>query len=317
MNATSETSASSNASKVDEIFGFLREAASPKNRKTTFILLYAVLALSVWKYVPSAPRFADSSSGRCVLSAETFANDEEKTDPDAVATFNAPNFSATFVMNENSATFNLAKGSGESSAMKPLDGTLDGEISTLDFLWNARKIGAAFLLMGVIPALCVKFLFKESLTQYGLTLGDAKRTFRTFLTFAPIMLLLGWLSAGEKAFYSVYPYNPAAGVSWRFLLLHSATYLFLYYAAWEFMFRGFIQRGLEGTVGATTAVLIQVLASTMLHYGHPASETFGCVAGGLLWGFLAIRTRSLASGWAQHALLGIALDWGLIFAAGR
>ncbi len=307
MSTTSETSdASPQTPTVDTIFGFLREIASPKNRKATFILLYAVFALTVWKYIPSAPRFADPISGRCVFSAKTLAGGEEGKSENAAIV-------------ETSATFATSGESAVSVAptIKPLDGTLDAQVSTLDFLWNARKIWAAFFLMGVIPALCVKFLFKESLAQYGLTLGDARRTVRTFLTFAPIMLLLGWLSADEKAFYDVYPYNPAAGASWRLLALHSASYLFLYYAAWEFMFRGFIQRGLEGTVGATTAVLIQVLASTMLHYGHPASETFGCVAGGFLWGFLAIRTRSLASGWAQHALLGIALDWGLIFAAGR
>ncbi len=62
-------------------------------------------------------------------------------------------------------------------------------------------------------------------------------------------------------------------------------------------------------MGATNALLVQVLASVLLHIGKPVSETYAAIAGGLLWGLLAYRTRSLFSGMLQHYLLGIALDW--------
>jgi membrane protease YdiL (CAAX protease family) len=56
------------------------------------------------------------------------------------------------------------------------------------------------------------------------------------------------------------------------------------------------------------AVLIQTAASALLHIGSPATETFGAILAGLLWGALALRTRSLLSGLGQHYVLGISLD---------
>ncbi len=290
-------------SMIRSALAFAFDLIAPQNRKATIILCYAVFALTLWKYIPSAPRLADPETGKCVLSAQTFEND---------------NIGAVFGI--SNAVFSPANSpeSLKSEPNQPLDGTLSAETTPLRFLWGARKHWAAFLLMGVFPALIVKFVFREKLSDYGVGWGDRSRTLRAFFMLAPILFALGWASGlgdAGRAFYTVYPYNPAAGVSWTALILHTVSYFCLYYLAWEFMFRGFLLRGLAPTVGFSTAVWIQVVISTALHFGHPASETFGCIAGGLLWGFLALRTRSIFAGWGQHALLGIALDWSLIFAA--
>lgn len=285
------------------MFGFVRDLLSPQNRKATIILCYAVFALTLWKYLPSAPRFADPETGKCVLGAQTFEND---------------NIGAVFEKSNAVPTSANSTESLNSKPIKPLDGTLSAETTPLRFLWGARKHWAAFLLMGVFPMLIVKFVFREKLSDYGVGFGDRTRTIRSFLMLAPILFAVGWASGlgdAGRAFYTVYPYNPAAGVSWTTLILHTVSYFCLYYFAWEFMFRGFLLRGLAPTVGFSTAVWLQVVISTALHFGHPAAETFGCIAGGLFWGFLALRTRSIFSSWGQHALLGIALDWSLILAA--
>lgn len=285
------------------MLGFVLNLVAPQNRKATIILCYAVFALTLWKYLPPAPRFADPETGKCVLTAQTFEND---------------NIGAVFgKSNDAPKTENLTE-SLHSEAVKPLDGTLSDETTLPRFLWGARKHWAAFFLMGVFPMLIVKFVFREKLSDYGVCWGVRSRTLRSFFMLAPILFALGWASGlgdAGRAFYTVYPYNPAAGVSWNALIFHTISYFCLYYFAWEFMFRGFLLRGLAPTTGFSTAVWIQVVISTALHFGHPASETFGCIAGGLLWGFLALRTRSIFAGWGQHALLGIALDWSLILAA--
>ena len=41
--------------------------------------------------------------------------------------------------------------------------------------------------------------------------------------------------------------------------------------------------------------------------GKPPSEAFVSILGGLLWGWLACRARSIVSGSLQHAFLGIGL----------
>ncbi len=236
---------------VDYLLSFVRKGSY----KPTIILLYAVIALSLWKYIPAAPPLADAN-GHLI--------------------------------------FNTAG------------------VTSLSFLMGARKIIAAFFLMGVFPWCIIRYIFKENPAEYGLCWGNRVRTVRTFLMFLPFMIVIGALSGLDNSFYSVYPYNPWAGGGSLLFGIHALCYFVLYYLAWEFMFRGFIQHGMESSCGASNAVLIQIVLTTMLHYGHPFSEVLGTILGGLIWGFLVYRTGSIFSGWWQHAILGITLDFSLI-----
>jgi|GEM_PF-541486 len=103
--------------------------------------------------------------------------------------------------------------------------------------------------------------------------------------------------------------RPAPARCWPWLFASHAICYLMFYVGWEFYFRGFMLIGLEESLGRASALLLQVMASCLLHIGSPATETFGAILGGLLWGLLVFRTRSLLSGLAQHYLLGISLDW--------
>jgi len=47
--------------------------------------------------------------------------------------------------------------------------------------------------MGLLPALIVKFVFRERLRDYSVGLGIGVRTLRTFRNFAPYFLIAGYL----------------------------------------------------------------------------------------------------------------------------
>jgi membrane protease YdiL (CAAX protease family) len=168
------------------------------------------------------------------------------------------------------------------------------------------------LLMGLLPAIVIKLVSRERLIDYGAGPGNVVRTSRTMAIFVPCFLLAGYLGAGNSALREVFPINPRAGESAGMFALHTTT-LFAYYVGWEFWFRGVMLFGLRETVGDANAVLIQALASSLLHIGSPATETFGAILGGILWGMLALRTRSIWSGLLQHFSLGWALDWTVCF----
>jgi len=170
------------------------------------------------------------------------------------------------------------------------------------------SFASCFVLLGVVPVLLIKLLFREKLGQYGAQLGDRARTVRSILLLAPLFVLGGYVASKDPAVVAEYPINPRAGASSAMFALHTCTYL-LYYLGWEFHFRGFLQSGLRGTMGVTNALLVQVLASTLLHIGKPDSEIYGAILGGILWGVLAYRTRSLLSGLVQHFALAVSLDW--------
>ena len=170
----------------------------------------------------------------------------------------------------------------------------------------------AFVLFGLIPALVVKFGFRQRLADYGVGLGDRFLTVRSFLVLAPAIILMAWLSSRLPAIRAYFPINRSAGASPGMFALHAAT-LVLCCLGWEFYFRGFMQFGLRQSQGDFPAILVQTMASTLAHLGRPWPEVYACIAAGLVWGFLAFRTRSLLSGFLQHALLAVALDWFICY----
>lgn len=166
---------------------------------------------------------------------------------------------------------------------------------------------ATFVLMGVLPALVVRLVFGESLDNYGLGLGNVTRTFRSFLIVLPFAVAGTYGSSMDPQVAAVYPLNPDAGRSLELFGLHAAAYA-SFYLGWEFYFRGFMQQGLAPACGIVPAVLVQTLASGLAHIGKPPIELFASIVGGMLWGWLVCRTRSIVSGCLLHAVLGIGLD---------
>ena len=186
-----------------------------------------------------------------------------------------------------------------------------------DFWRGAIPLFAALILFGLIPMGIIKWGFRERLADYGLQMGIAHRTVRSFLLAAPLIVVIAVRTGYNPAFYDVYPLNETIRpqhiqIGMNLFVIHTICYIG-YYFGWEFLFRGFLQHGLSERCGIPTAILIQTLTSAMLHYGHPAVEVFGAIIAGLIWGFIAYRTRSILSGFGQHTLLGIVLDWVLIF----
>jgi hypothetical protein len=167
---------------------------------------------------------------------------------------------------------------------------------------------STLVLLGIIPALVVKLVFHQRLADYGVQWGDRVRTVRSFLVLAPICVLCGFLASCDPAVREYYPINRHAGQMFGF---HAISYA-AFYLGWEFHFRGFMLFGLRRALGDVNSILVQVLASSMLHFGRPAVEVYSSIFAAAFWGWLAFRTRSLASGTLQHYLLGAALDWFIV-----
>jgi membrane protease YdiL (CAAX protease family) len=175
---------------------------------------------------------------------------------------------------------------------------------------------ATAIFLGVIPALVVKFILRERLSSYGVQLGRWRFSSLAIFLASPLVIVIGYCTAQVPAFQAMYPINPVALDSATALGWHLFGQIF-FYAAWEFHFRGFVQYGLERKTGIGTAICIQALVSTLAHFGRPGSEVFGAILGGLLWGALAWRTRSLLAGFCQHWLLGASLDFFIFRSVSR
>jgi membrane protease YdiL (CAAX protease family) len=188
-----------------------------------------------------------------------------------------------------------------------------------DFFVGESKLISAFIFFGIVPILIVKFVFREKLSDYGLQLGEIIRTVRSFCIALPFIIFIAVTAGNGDLFCDVYPFNVglrrcnlSSELDTKIFVIHSIFYVG-YYFGWEFMFRGFIQHGLTDKCGVGIAILVQTIISVMLHFGHPVQEIFGSICAGLVWGYLAYRSRSIISGFAQHTFLGIILDWKLIY----
>jgi membrane protease YdiL (CAAX protease family) len=170
---------------------------------------------------------------------------------------------------------------------------------------------SAFLLLGVVPLLLVKLVFKEPLSAYGVGIGDFVFGCKAVVIIAPVMILLAYSSASLPEFRAEYPLNPLAGESTGQFLQHAVFYLF-FYLGWEFCFRGFVQFGLRDAMGDWNAILVQTALSCLLHIGKPSGEIYGSIVGALVWGVVAFRSRSLLSPILTHWLLGLSLDFFIV-----
>ncbi len=165
--------------------------------------------------------------------------------------------------------------------------------------------------LGLIPAAIIKCVFREKLSDYGLQVGDRKLTLRFLIVGTPIFLVGAMLASRDPILQDFFPINKQAGAATPFAL-HALTYA-LFYLGWEFHFRGFVQFGLTDSMGRANAILVQTMASALLHIGQPTTETFAAIGGGLIWGWFAARSKSILSGLVQHMVLGIALDAILVY----
>lgn len=172
---------------------------------------------------------------------------------------------------------------------------------------------SAFLMLGVLSLLLIKFVFKENLNAYGMGIGDWRFGLKAFALLAPILILSTYPSSKMPDFRLEYPFFKNAGISPIKFFNHAAAYVF-YYAGWEMFFRGMMQFGLRSTLGDWNAVLVQTIASCLVHIGKPDGEIFSSILGGIAWGIIAFRTNSIWYIFLMHWLLGVSLDWFICYA---
>lgn len=178
-----------------------------------------------------------------------------------------------------------------------------------DFEASLYMFAAAFLVMGILPVLMVRFGFRESLRDYGLNLGEWRRGLSvTLFLFVLIAVLLIYPASQTEEIRAFFPFDRAAGDSiFAFFRLQFFRGLF-FYSAWEFFFRGFVLFGLRRYIGDGIAICVQTIPSCLWHIGMPAPEIFSSLVAGILFGILALRTRSIFWVFLLHYLIGVVLD---------
>lgn len=167
----------------------------------------------------------------------------------------------------------------------------------------------AFVLLGLVPLALIVFAFRDDPRTYGLRIGDWKAGMQTTgLLFPIIAIALLYPASLTGEMRNFYPFAREAGDSASDFLLLEIPRGVLFYTAWEFFFRGFMLFGLRPYVGDWLAICIQTIPSCLWHIGMPTGELLSSIAGGVLFGVMAIRTNSILWPFCLHYLIGIGLD---------
>ncbi len=175
---------------------------------------------------------------------------------------------------------------------------------------------ASLLLFGLVPCLVYRGLLGLPLRDLGIGAGDRGYGLRFTAVVVPLLVVPAMLLAARLPdVRTEYPLARGIGSALGPFLLFEAAYL-LYYVGWEIFFRGFLVLGLERRIGALPAVALSTLVSTAVHYGKPEGEVWGAVVVGVIFGWLAIRTRSVLYPFLLHAAVGILTDVFIVLGPG-
>lgn len=168
----------------------------------------------------------------------------------------------------------------------------------------------------VIPALVIRFRFKEKLRDYGISPKGSMSEYRIYLLMLCVMLPLVLYFSGTASFQERYPfYNLAPGEPlWPRFWLWQLLYLFQFFAL-EFFFRGFMVLGLRQRFGYYS-VFVMTIPYCMIHFGKPMPETVAAIIAGIVLGTLSLQSRSVWMGILIHYTVAITMDLAALWRQG-
>jgi membrane protease YdiL (CAAX protease family) len=168
-----------------------------------------------------------------------------------------------------------------------------------------------FLLLLVIPVVVV--LIVESrplwiLAGLGVRFGNTRIGLLFLLVGSPVAVLVGYVASTRPEVRDWYPYSKDVCTRVKGLVFYEVGYILLYYATWEFLYRGLLFFPLLNSIGFLPAMAISTILSTFHHIGFPKSEIVAALAGGVLFCAIAFYTQSVFYPFVLHALVGVSLD---------
>jgi membrane protease YdiL (CAAX protease family) len=172
-----------------------------------------------------------------------------------------------------------------------------------DFTSQLYRFVFTFTIFFLIPVVIIKGVFRKQLGEFGLTAGDHHFGIKFVVMSVLVLPLPLYLTTSNPDFLQEYPLWKDVGTSIGNYFLWISLYL-LYYIGWEFFFRGFMQFSLIDRIAPFYIIMMQTLPSTLIHIGKPEGETIAAILGGIIFGAVALRTRSILYPLLVHWYIG-------------
>lgn len=168
--------------------------------------------------------------------------------------------------------------------------------------------GTQVLFYGVVPLVAVRALGIRP-RDVGWRWSGTWRHGSTYAALFAVALPVVIVVSGSADFLEFYPIleieSGQEGV-WNDLLIWWPFYA-AQFVAIEAFFRGVLVLGLSKFIGSAS-ILVATVPYMMIHFVKPPAEALASVVGGLVLGFLALRTRSIVWGIALHIAVAASMD---------
>lgn len=176
-------------------------------------------------------------------------------------------------------------------------------------LWAAATLlalpGLLFVLIGGSP------------TAAGMRLGDARFGLAAVAVATLVAIPVLYLASGDAALMNSYPWAGAwvGGTPGR--LLGWAVVYAVYYLAFEAFYRGFLLHAVAEAWGRSAGLWVQALCATLVHLGKPLPELLAAAPASLLFGVIALRSRSVVYPALLHLVVGLTIDVAVLSRHGQ
>ena len=193
-----------------------------------------------------------------------------------------------------------------------IQSSADNNLPTLR--WWVMLVMIFYLL---IPALIIKFGWRQDLSAYGLRPGTEARSVQLLGACVALMLPLVYLMSLTEGFAAKYPFlqiyngEPYIGQT---LLIWELIY-FLQFFGIEFFFRGFLVHSLKPSLGLYS-IFVMTVPYCMVHFGKPPVETISAIIAGIFLGWLSYRNGSIWLGLILHCTVAFSMDIFALHAKG-
>jgi len=176
-------------------------------------------------------------------------------------------------------------------------------------LW--QWIGVQTLLFSIIPILWLR-KFKVKHGDVGLAPGNLRFGLKTAFTLIALALPIMAYGASQPAFKAYYPiWAPARTSAFNFLFLELAVLLMMFNT--EFYFRGLLLFSLDRKLqnlkhGRWIAILLDSFIYMLAHIGKPGLEVPYSFFVGVVFCWLALKSKSIVPSLAAHWISSVLFD---------
>ncbi|MEO5857705.1 MAG: CPBP family intramembrane glutamic endopeptidase [Pyrinomonadaceae bacterium] len=160
-----------------------------------------------------------------------------------------------------------------------------------------------------LPALAIKFLYRERLSDYGLKTTIEPGFGKLLAACVAVMLPITYMMSLTSGFAAKYPFlhifngEPYVG---RTLLTWELIY-FVQFLGLEFFFRGFLVHSLKRSLGLYS-IFVMTVPYCMIHFSKPPAETLAAIAAGIFLGWLSYKNGSIWLGLILHCVVAFSMD---------